>query len=398
MIKLTPAMGWNTWNTFTGNINEELVLESAKTLISSGLKDAGYEYIVIDDCWSKKERDKDGKLVADPEKFPHGMKYVADKIHELGLKFGMYSCAGTVTCGGYPASYEHEFTDAKTFAEWGVDYLKYDYCFHSSATPGHLAYKRMAIALNNCGRDILFSACSWGADDTRVWIKETGANSWRSTVDIMDSWKSIKDLSQSQLKVMEYNGQGTFNDMDMLVCGMHAGGTITINEGCTDDEYFTHFAMWCMMGSTLMIGCDIRKMDDFTKNLLLNKDLIRINQDKRYCQPFIINALGGLKKNMRLSNDNPFYYEDYCVDTPVLAKFLDDGKIAIAFFNFTDGTTNNWMHNFNTETVGLPESSGKTLLMRDIITGEKIKVVNGNFAVNVPAHCTKVYIAEVVDK
>lgn len=221
MVKNTPAMGWNSWNTFAQEINEKLVLEAADALVENGLKDAGYEYIVIDDCWSLHERDKNGRLVADPEKFPHGMRYVADYIHKKGLKFGMYSCAGVVTCAGYPASYEHEFIDAATFAEWGVDFLKYDYCFHSTGTPGHLLYKRMGIALANCGRDILFSACSWGADDTRVWIKETGANSWRSTGDIFDCWASVKDIIQYQLKYMEYNGMGCFNDIDMLVVGMN---------------------------------------------------------------------------------------------------------------------------------------------------------------------------------
>ena len=170
-LGLTPPMGWNSWNTFTWEISEQLIKEAADAMADSGLKDAGYEYIVIDDCWSLHERDAEGRLQADPEKFPHGMKYVADYVHSKGLKFGMYSCAGAITCASYPASYEHEFIDAKTFAEWGVDYLKYDYCFHSIGNPGHLLYKRMGIALANSGRDILFSACSWGADDTRVWIK-----------------------------------------------------------------------------------------------------------------------------------------------------------------------------------------------------------------------------------
>ena len=146
MIKNTPAMGWNSWNTFAENINEELIINSADVLVNTGLKDAGYEYIVIDDCWCLHERDEKGRLVPDPKKFPHGMKYVADYVHSKGLKFGMYSCAGVVTCAGYPASYEHEFIDAATFAEWGVDFLKYDYCFHSTGTPGHLLYKRMGIA------------------------------------------------------------------------------------------------------------------------------------------------------------------------------------------------------------------------------------------------------------
>ncbi|MDY6367113.1 MAG: glycoside hydrolase family 27 protein [Clostridia bacterium] len=398
MVKHTPAMGWNSWNTFTENINEQLILDTAKVLIDSGLKDAGYEYVVIDDCWSKKERDENGKLVADPEKFPHGIKYVADKIHEMGLKFGMYSCAGTLTCAGYPASYDHEFTDAQTFAEWGVDYLKYDYCFHSVATPGQIAYKRMGLALATCGRDILFSNCSWGTDDTKIWIKETGANSFRSTGDIMDSWKSIKNIAQTQLKVMEYNGQGCFNDMDMLVCGMHGKGTIALNEGCTDDEYFTHFVFWCIMASPLIIGCDIRKLDDATKKYLMNKDLIRINQDTKGAQPFFLNPPYGKGKNRKLSDENPFFYEDYQLDTPVLARLLDDGKIAIGIFNFTDGDAGRWQTSFNTETLGLPETTGKTLLLKDVVSGEKFTVKNGCFYVDLGAHKSKVFIAEVVNK
>ena len=191
----TPPMGWNTWNTFAKNIDEKLIMESADIMVESGLLDCGYNYLVIDDCWSLRERDENGKLVPDPEKFPHGMKYVADYVHSKGLKFGMYSCAGALTCAGYPASYEHEFDDAASFAEWGVDFLKYDYCFRPTSVPGKILYKRMSIALKNCGRDILFSACSWGADNTREWIGETGANMWRTTGDIFENWKSIKELS-----------------------------------------------------------------------------------------------------------------------------------------------------------------------------------------------------------
>ena len=160
MIKNTPPMGWNSWNTFGSDISEDLIKEVADKLVDSGLRDLGYEYVVIDDCWSMRERDGNGKLVADSEKFPHGMKALADYIHSKGLKFGMYSCAGTLTCACYPGSYEHEFTDANTFAEWGVDFLKYDYCFKSTIIPGPVLYRRMGLALKNCGRDILLSACS----------------------------------------------------------------------------------------------------------------------------------------------------------------------------------------------------------------------------------------------
>ena len=162
MIKNTPPMGWNSWNTFGADINEQLIKDTADKMAESGLLTAGYTYLVIDDCWSKKERDENGRLVADPEKFPNGMKAVADYVHSKGLKFGMYSCAGNLTCAGYPGSFEHEFTDAETFASWGVDFLKYDYCYHSNIIHGKYLYRRMGTALKNCGRDILFSACSWG--------------------------------------------------------------------------------------------------------------------------------------------------------------------------------------------------------------------------------------------
>ena len=261
MIKLTPPMGWNSWNTFGENINEKMIFETADVMAESGLRDKGYEYLVIDDCWSLRERDENGRLVPDPEKFPHGMKAVADYVHSKGLKFGMYSCAGNMTCAGYPGSYEHEFVDAETFASWDVDFLKYDYCYHSPILHGKYLYRRMGLALENCGRDILFSACSWGADETHEWIKETGASMWRSTGDIFDTWDSVKDLVAQQEKLHPYNGVGCFNDMDMLIVGMHGKGNVGL-AGCSDVQYQTHYALWAFLGSPLMIGCDIREMSD----------------------------------------------------------------------------------------------------------------------------------------
>lgn len=396
MYKITPAMGWNSWNTYGLDISEKIILETTDFLISSGLKDVGYEYIVIDDGWSLKERDVNGRLVPDPIKFPHGIKYVSDYVHSKGLKFGMYSCAGAVTCGGYPGSFDHEFIDAKTFAEWGVDYLKYDYCFTSLSQKGSYLYKRMGVALANCGRDILFSACTGGMDDTRYWIKETGAHSWRSTCDILDNWKSIKDLIFSQMKTMELNGQGCFNDMDMLVVGMEGVGFVG-KGGCTYDEYFTHFAFWCMFGSTLMIGSDIRKLSDEARAILFNKDLIRINQDKKYNQPFIINYR--LTKNAEITVDNPYYLKNYSDETTVFAKFLDDGKIAIGFFNLSDRVATSYEARFVLDDIGIPESTGKTLKMRNVVNGE-IKVVNNGFCFEdeIKPHCSKVYICEIIDK
>ena len=236
-------------------------------MVSTGLLEKGYEYLVIDDCWSLKERDGNQRLVPDPVKFPHGMKAVADYVHSKGLKFGMYSCAGNLTFPGYPGSFEHEFTDARTFAEWGVDFLKYDYCYHSPIIHGQYLYRRMGLALENCGRDILFSACSWGADQTQEWIKTSAASMWRSTGDIFDTWESVKDLVKQQEKLHPYNGVGCFNDMDMLIVGMYGKGNVGL-KGCSDTQYKTHFSIWALLGSPLMIGCDIRSMNEETKAIL----------------------------------------------------------------------------------------------------------------------------------
>lgn len=379
MNVLTPPMGWNSWNTFAEHIDEKIVLESADTLVNTGLSECGYNYIVIDDCWSLKERDENGKLVPDPEKFPHGMKYVADYVHSKGLKFGMYSCAGTLTCAGYPGSFDHEWDDAKSFAEWGVDFLKYDYCFHPETLPPDILYKRMSVALQNSGRDILLSACSWGADNTREWVAETGSNMWRATEDIFESWASIKKLGMVGLENARYGRINCYSDLDMLVVGMHGNGNVGLS-GCTDDEYKLHFALWALMGSPLMIGCDIRNMDDMTKSILMNKDIIAINQDADQNVPYKINS-----------------QRSYEVD--VYAKLLSNGDFAIGVFNFTDDTSDHWWNsNFMTDKIGIPESSGKTLLMKELYTGEEVLVKNGIYMDSIPAHSCKIFRAKVVDK
>ena len=227
-----PPMGWNSWNTFTENINEDLVKETVDAMKEQGFLEAGYEYVVIDDCWSLKERDSEGRLVADPEKFPSGIGALADYIHEKGFKFGMYSCCGTRTCANYPGSFEHEFEDAKQFAQWGVDYLKYDNCFKPQNQDGKTLYRRMGMALANSGRDIVFSACQWGTDCVHEWIRSSGAHLFRSTEDINDSWNSIKDIALSQLDKQAFSGPYCHNDMDMLVVGMHGkGGNDYISAG-----------------------------------------------------------------------------------------------------------------------------------------------------------------------
>ena len=375
MVKLTPPMGWNSWNTFGENINEKLIMETADAMAASGLMEKGYEYLVIDDCWSLRERDEEGRLVADPEKFPNGMKAVADYVHGKGLKFGMYSCAGTLTCAGYPGSFEHEFVDAETFAQWGVDFLKYDYCYHSPIIHGKYLYRRMGLALENCGRDILFSACSWGIDETHEWIKETGASMWRSTGDIFDTWESVKNLAKQQEKLHPYNGVGCFNDMDMLIVGMYGKGNVGLS-GCNDVQYRTHFSLWALLGSPLMIGCDVRSMNEETKAILGNEEIIRINQDAACRQPIKLNGIWG--------GDDMLIY----------ARQLGNGEIAIGLFNMREEKAT---LKFNLDELGLGFSTGKTLEMHEVWGGETFKVVNSTMARSLEPFACEVFRAKVVD-
>lgn len=340
----TPPMGWNSWNSFGSNISEKLFLEAADAMIDLGLKDAGYEYVVIDDCWSAKQRDENGRLVPDPEKFPNGIRPIADYVHSKGLKFGMHICAGTHTCSGHPGSFEHEFDDAKTFAEWEVDYLKYDYCYRPVHSTGENLYKRMAMALRNCGREIMFSACNWGHDNVKKWIRESGAHLYRSTGDIQDNWQSIKSIVTSQLDDQCYNTTYCWNDMDMLVVGMHGSGDNTEVlggegklAGCTDTEYRTHFSLWAIMNSPLMIGCDIRRTNDVTLNILKNEHVIAINQDLEGRAPYRICQWN--------NPDNVF----------ALIKPLANGDYAIGMFNISETRAEMSLQFFD---IGLPAASG----------------------------------------
>ena len=378
MLKLTPAMGWNSWNTFGNEINEQLIFDTADTMVDSGLLSHGYEYLVIDDCWSEKTRDESGHLVPDHVKFPHGMKAVADYVHSNGLKFGMYSCAGNLTCAGYPGSYEHEFIDAQTFASWGVDYLKYDYCFHSPLIHGKYLYRRMGLALENCGRDILFSACSWGADETQEWIKTTGASMWRSTGDIVDTWNSIRDLTLQQEKLHPYNGVGCFNDMDMLIVGMHGKGNVGLT-GCTDVQYRTHFSLWAFLSSPLMIGCDIRNMDETTKKILTNDELIAINQDPAARQPYRVHVDFGYPRNE---------------DVIIYVRHLVGGKLAVGFFNLSDKKA---ASHLNMDELGLPISCGKTLSLHNVWDGKTYTVDNGTFHWTLEPFDCGVFVADIID-
>lgn len=373
MLAKTPPMGWNSWNTFGTNISEELLMQTADKMVETGLKDAGYEYVVIDDCWAEMQRDASGRLVEDKNKFPHGMKYLADYIHSKGLKFGMYSCAGILTCAGYPSSFDHEFIDAKTFAEFGVDFLKYDFCNKPNYANGPLLYHRMGLALKASGREILFSACNWGSDEVHKWIRSTGAHMYRSTGDINDSPTSFRDIALSQIPLLGYSAPGCYNDIDMLICGMYGKGNVAFG-GCTDNEYKMHFALWCMMASPLMIGCDIRNMTEETRQLLLNKDLIALDQDEEARPAFPVSGVAGSR---------------IC-----LFRHLANNEYALAVFNFEDGPITHHVSLFD---IGIADGCGYGLELKEIFTGETFEKVSGDFPCCCNAHDCKVFKAKVVE-
>lgn len=375
MLAKKPPMGWNTWNTFGTNINEQLIKESADIFIGSGLKDAGYEYLVIDDCWSERNRDPvTNKIVPDKTKFSNGMKAVSDYVHSRGLKFGMYSCAGVRTCADYPGSFDHEFLDARTFAEYGCDFLKYDFCFKPAKADGSLLYHKMGLALKACGREILFSACNWGRDDIHSWIRSTGAHMYRSTGDINDSFESFKNIFMSQKDKLCYSAPGCYNDMDMLTVGMYGKGLVG-SKGCNDADYRSQFALWCLSSAPLMLGCDIRSMSKETLRLVTNKGLLRIDQDEESRPPVVLNV-------------------DWNTDHEILFKHLSGGEYAFGFFNLSEAEATMRLFLYN---VGLPVSSGYGFELTDVFTGEKIGPFSEYISVNIKEpHDCRVYLARLV--
>jgi alpha-galactosidase len=318
-VALTPPMGWNSWNTFEVNINEDLVKKTADIIVSSGLKDAGYEYIVLDDGWMVKDhRDKNGDLVPDPVKFPHGMKALIDYVHSKGLKFGLYNCAGTQTCAGYPGTRGYEYQDARFYANLGIDFLKYDWC-NTNGINATEAYTTMSKALKAAGKPIVFSICEWGDNQPWDWATPVG-NLWRISGDIYpcfdceykheegnwSSWGVLRILEMRK-DIRKFSGPDHWNDFDM----MEVGNGMTI----TEDK--SHFTLWSMMASPLFAGNDLRIMKSETLNILTNKEIIAINQD----------ALGiqGFK-----------YQSENGVD--VWVKPLFDENWAVVFLNRSDKT------------------------------------------------------------
>ena len=250
----TPQMGWNTWNKFGCNINEKLIRDTIDTLNSSGLIEAGYKYINLDDCWQIERDNITNKIKEDPIKFQSGIKKLADYAHEKGLLLGLYSDAGNFTCAGRPGSLGYEKEDAETYAEWGIDYLKYDNCYNNDI-PSLDRYPKMRDALNRTNHSIFYSICQWGEEDIPTWGKEVG-NSWRTTGDISDNWNSMLKIIDLNDQWYNYSGPGGWNDPDMLEVG---------NGGMTLTEYKTHFSLWAISKAPLLIGCDITKMTEDIK-------------------------------------------------------------------------------------------------------------------------------------
>ena len=322
-LAATPPMGWNSWNMFGSNLNEELIRETADAIVSTGLRECGYEYVVIDDCWTVKDgRDPHGNLVPDPRKFPNGIKALADYVHGLGLKIGIYSDAADRTCAGYPGSYGFEEQDAALWASWGIDFLKYDYCNAPEDQESAInRYTRMGEALRKTGREILYSLCEWGGRNPHLWGRSVGGHMWRVSGDVFDSWVNIwkdtyygigVDVSlEIGAQLAEYGGVGGWNDLDMLVVGLKGKGQVS-GGGLSFLEYQTHMSMWCMACSPLMIGCDVRYLDQETASLLMNREVLAVDQD-----PLGIPAKRLLKRG----------------DCEVWKKPLSDGAVAVALLN-----------------------------------------------------------------
>lgn len=321
-----PPMGWMTWNLFQGNINEQLIRETADAMVEGGFRDAGYEYIFIDDLWQG-GRDRQNNIIPDPEKFPNGMKALADYVHSNGLKLGIYSDAAQLTCGGWTASLGFEEQDARTFASWGIDYLKYDYCNapEDSATARH-RYRTMANALQNSGRDIVLGICEWGQRQCEEWCEEVGGQLWRTSYDVRDMWKDIVkeggmgiiDIVNVTAPLARYVRPGQWPDMDMLVVGLNGTGGPSSDlggVGCTQTEYQTQMSMWCMMASPLAMTNDLRKVSEEDRRILLNPEIIAINQD-----------VLGKAAERKVMNDN---YQ-------IFVRPLADGSHAVALLNTSE--------------------------------------------------------------
>jgi alpha-galactosidase len=373
-ICLTPPMGWNSWNSWACAVDDAKVRASAKAMVDSGLVDHGWTYINIDDCWMRKEgsndpviggpvRDKDGYLLTNA-KFPD-MKALTDYIHSLGLKVGIYISPGPNTCAGFIGSWQYEQKDAQRFAEWGFDYLKYDWCGYGKIAPNpsleemKKPYAVMRKELDRVDRDIVYSLCQYGMGDVWKWGAEVGGNCWRTTGDINDSWGSMAGIGFKQADLYSYASPGHWNDPDMLVVGNVGWGPNLHPSRLTVDEQYTHISLWCLLASPLLIGCPLEQLDDFTRGLLTNDEVLEVNQDSLGQQAHRVAQAG---------------------DTEVWAKKLQDGSYAVGLFNHNawnkQKITANW------DALGL---KGR-LQVRDLWRQKDLSKSKSSFTADVPAH------------
>ena len=314
-IMLTPPMGWNSWNCWGVSVDQQKVMQSAKVFKEKGLMNHGWAFINIDDGWEAK-RDSKGEILTN-EKFPD-MKALGDSLHKLGLKFGIYSSPGPLTCGDYTGSYQHEVQDAKTYAKWGVDYLKYDWCSYTQVAKDYSAselkkpYFIMQKALSEVDRDIVYSLCQYGMGNVWEWGNEVGGNLWRTTGDITDTWESLSMIGFNQISNAPFAKPGNFNDPDMLIVGWVGWGPSLHPTRLTVNEQYTHISLWSLLSAPLLIGCDLTRLDDFTLNLLTNDEVIAIDQD-----PLGKQAVPKMNKD----------------SVQVWVKDLEDGTKAVGIFN-----------------------------------------------------------------
>jgi alpha-galactosidase len=352
----TPPMGWNSWNKFGCNVSEQLIREVADALVSTGMRDAGFSYVVIDDCWQV-GRDAQGNIIPDPQRFPSGMKALADYVHSKGLKFGIYSDAGTQTCAKRPGSRGYEFQDARQYAAWGVDYLKYDWC-STTTQNAQASYSIMRDALAQTGRPIVFSLCEWGTAKPWLWARDVG-NLWRTTGDIQDCWDCKRDwggmgvvhIIDLQAGLEAYAGPGHWNDPDMLEVG---------NGGMTTTEYRAHFSLWCILAAPLIAGNDVRHMSPETAEILLNHEVIAVDQD----------ALG--LQGRRVKREGDF---------DVWAKQLADGGRAVALLNRSKAA-----HELSVNWTELGYPNELPASVRDLWAKKDLGRRTGSFAATVPSH------------
>lgn len=328
-LALTPTMGWNSWNTFGQHISDSLIRQTIDSVVATGMRDLGYQYINIDDFWQLVERDENGKIQINKEKFPNGIKAVADYAHANGLKIGIYSDAAELTCGRVAGSFGFEEEDAADFAAWGIDLLKYDYCLAPADKQTAIErYTAMNDALRKQNRSIVFSVCEWGGREPWTWAAEAGGEYWRTTWDIRNTWEAdvYDDMHNGVMNILdinseldEYAGRGRWNDPDMLIVGIGNNQEAIVGDdnhlGCTNLEYQSHMSLWCMMAAPLLSGNDLRNMDEETKRILTNQEIIAINQD----------VLGKQAKKIKDSGEVEYYL-----------KPLKGGNYALAILNRFD--------------------------------------------------------------